>query len=193
MQSRGRIDRSSYITNDQSVSVAFNFGVDVVPLNFELSQSLPLWRHLKLLFSTCQSEFVCCCLTSPLPHSYMFARRWCLASLASLYKFWSICLCIYSFHRRHKHQCGVKNKFGVLNNNNIQTLPNDRYTRKPMKNFLKILVSSAPNREQKLQNTIFSRKMLVFLLKFFICSYLTAVECTIGKNSLNWRQWHIIC
>ena len=61
-------------------------------------------------------------------------------------------------------------------------------TQKPMKNFKKILVSSEPNKGPKFKKigpTIFSRKILVFLIYAFICSYLTAVACTIGNNTLN--------
>ena len=63
-------------------------------------------------------------------------------------------------------------------------------TQKPMKNFLKILVSSAPIEDQKIQ---FLKKMLAILLQLFIWSYFTTMQYAVGKNSFKGREWDIIC
>jgi len=55
-------------------------------------------------------------------------------------------------------------------------------TQKIVKTFSKILLSSALYRAKKFKKYDFFRKMLVLLLQFFICNYLTAMQYTVGKN-----------
>ena len=73
-------------------------------------------------------------------------------------------------------------------------------------NFLKMLLSSArgpkfkntifvlkirllsSTRGPKFKNTIFREKCLFYCSNFFICNYLTAMQYTVGKNSLNGRE-----
>jgi len=61
-------------------------------------------------------------------------------------------------------------------------------TQKIAKIFSKTLLYSALYRGLKLKKYDFLRKVLVLLLQFFICNHLTAMQYTIGKNSLNGKE-----
>src|SRR6218665_2311201 len=78
-------------------------------------------------------------------------------------------------------------------------------------NFFKMLLSSArgpkfkntifvlkirllsSTRGPKFKNTIFREKCLFSCYNFFICNYLTAMQYTVGTNSLSGRERDIIC
>src|SRR6218665_1551073 len=78
-----------------------------------------------------------------------------------------------------------KTKFGVSKKNYDRKLPNGRYPKTHEKLFKNISVFHPYYRAKISKNTILSRKRLVFMLLFFISSYLPALACTVGKNSLN--------
>jgi len=105
-----------------------------------------------------------------------------------------ICLCLlHKFSRLSDIMWVVvwseKTKCGVSKNNYDRRLPNGRYS-KTHEKLKKILVSSASNRGPKFQKYDFFEKNACLAL-ICICSYLTVVACTVGKNSLNGRKWHI--
>src|SRR6218665_4174800 len=65
-------------------------------------------------------------------------------------------------------------------------------TQKPTKTFKKYYCLPISVSAKDSTNTIFSGKMLVFLLQILICNYLLAGQYTVEKNSLNGGERHVI-
>ena len=61
-------------------------------------------------------------------------------------------------------------------------------TRKQVKNFLKILVSSAPNRGPTFKKIQYFGENAGFLALIFLQLYLTVMQYIAGKNALNRKE-----